>query len=216
MKTLYESLSSKSFLVAGLIIMLFVIIFFALKSDKDISYDQIGLSINSNFKNEAQRLQKEMERLKRTTVSKAKYERLFQQIKKLEQVAVDNGLLLKRHGEKEPEEIIESLKTMITETRNTVGDIQVSMSLIERELRANKIINTKQNINNTVRKLNYHIQKVLAVLGEYNGKCDGTRESTSIAMIDFQNKHGLRADGILGTKTWSSISRLYRSMIDEG
>ncbi|MBF0594235.1 MAG: peptidoglycan-binding protein [Candidatus Omnitrophica bacterium] len=50
------------------------------------------------------------------------------------------------------------------------------------------------------------IQKALKGAGLYEGKIDGKIGSrTKAAVIEFQKKHNLKADGVIGQKTWSEM-----------
>lgn len=50
------------------------------------------------------------------------------------------------------------------------------------------------------------IQRALQAAGVYTGKVDGKiGQGTKEAIIEFQKSHGLRADGVLGKKTWEAL-----------
>lgn len=50
------------------------------------------------------------------------------------------------------------------------------------------------------------IQRALKSAGVYTGPVDGKiGPGTKEAIIEFQKSHGLRADGVLGMKTWSAL-----------
>ncbi|MBF0387161.1 MAG: peptidoglycan-binding protein [Candidatus Omnitrophica bacterium] len=50
------------------------------------------------------------------------------------------------------------------------------------------------------------IQKALKGAGLYEGKIDGKiGPKTKAAVIEFQKKHNLKADGVIGQKTWSEM-----------
>ena len=50
------------------------------------------------------------------------------------------------------------------------------------------------------------IQKALKNAGFYDGKIDGKIGSrTKSAVMEFQKQHGLKADGVIGQKTWSEL-----------
>ncbi|MEI6438088.1 MAG: peptidoglycan-binding protein [Candidatus Omnitrophota bacterium] len=52
------------------------------------------------------------------------------------------------------------------------------------------------------------IQKALKGAGLYEGKIDGKIGSkTKAAVIEFQRKHNLKADGVIGQKTWSEMKQ---------
>jgi peptidoglycan hydrolase-like protein with peptidoglycan-binding domain len=50
------------------------------------------------------------------------------------------------------------------------------------------------------------IQRALKSAGVYTGKVDGKiGPGTKQAIIEFQKSHGLKADGVLGKKTWDEL-----------
>ncbi|MCX5678063.1 MAG: peptidoglycan-binding domain-containing protein [Candidatus Omnitrophica bacterium] len=52
------------------------------------------------------------------------------------------------------------------------------------------------------------IQQALKNAGYYNGKIDGVKgKSTRKAIKEFQKANGLKADGVVGRKTWDMLSK---------
>ena len=50
------------------------------------------------------------------------------------------------------------------------------------------------------------IQRALKSAGVYTGKVDGKiGPGTKEAIVEFQKSHGLKADGVLGKKTWENL-----------
>jgi len=50
------------------------------------------------------------------------------------------------------------------------------------------------------------IQRALKAAGVYTGRVDGKiGPGTKQAIIEFQKSHGLKADGVLGKKTWEEL-----------
>jgi peptidoglycan hydrolase-like protein with peptidoglycan-binding domain len=50
------------------------------------------------------------------------------------------------------------------------------------------------------------IQRALQAAGVYTGKVDGKiGAGTKAAIVEFQKSHGLKADGVLGKKTWEEL-----------
>jgi len=50
------------------------------------------------------------------------------------------------------------------------------------------------------------IQRALKSAGVYTGPVDGKiGQGTKAAIIEFQKSHGLKADGVLGKKTWDAL-----------
>ena len=58
--------------------------------------------------------------------------------------------------------------------------------------------------------LTRYLQRMLNVLG-YNIAVDGDfGDGTKNAVVSFQNKYGLAADGIVGSGTWSKLFSVYK------
>ncbi len=52
------------------------------------------------------------------------------------------------------------------------------------------------------------VQKALKGAGLYEGKIDGRiGPKTKAAVVEFQRKHNLKADGVIGQKTWSEMKQ---------
>ena len=50
------------------------------------------------------------------------------------------------------------------------------------------------------------IQRALKSAGVYTGPVDGKiGAGTRAAIVEFQKSHGLKADGVLGRKTWDEL-----------
>jgi peptidoglycan hydrolase-like protein with peptidoglycan-binding domain len=50
------------------------------------------------------------------------------------------------------------------------------------------------------------VQKALKNAGVYDGKIDGkVGPRTKNAVVEFQRQHSLKADGVIGQKTWSVL-----------
>jgi murein L,D-transpeptidase YcbB/YkuD len=50
------------------------------------------------------------------------------------------------------------------------------------------------------------VQRALKAAGVYTGRVDGKIGSgTRMAIKEFQRSHGLKADGVLGKKTWDEL-----------
>jgi peptidoglycan hydrolase-like protein with peptidoglycan-binding domain len=56
------------------------------------------------------------------------------------------------------------------------------------------------------------IQRALKAAGVYTGPVDGKiGAGTKEAIIEFQKSHGLKADGVLGRKTWDELKTYLKS-----
>jgi len=52
------------------------------------------------------------------------------------------------------------------------------------------------------------IQRALQSAGVYTGAVDGRiGPGTKAAIIEFQKSHGLKADGVLGKRTWDALKQ---------
>jgi peptidoglycan hydrolase-like protein with peptidoglycan-binding domain len=52
------------------------------------------------------------------------------------------------------------------------------------------------------------VQKALKGAGLYEGKIDGKiGAKTKAAVVEFQKQHNLKADGVIGQKTWSELKQ---------
>jgi peptidoglycan hydrolase-like protein with peptidoglycan-binding domain len=52
------------------------------------------------------------------------------------------------------------------------------------------------------------VQKALKGAGLYEGKIDGKIGSkTKSAIVEFQKQHNLKADGVIGQKTWGELKQ---------
>jgi murein L,D-transpeptidase YcbB/YkuD len=61
------------------------------------------------------------------------------------------------------------------------------------------------------------IQICLKNAGYYKGKIDGIKgRSTRRAIRDFQQANGLKADGVVGKKTWEFLSKYSQGPVEEG
>ncbi|MFH0753037.1 MAG: peptidoglycan-binding domain-containing protein [Candidatus Omnitrophota bacterium] len=61
------------------------------------------------------------------------------------------------------------------------------------------------------------LQKALKGAGIYDGKIDGKVGSkTKAAVVEFQKTHSLKADGIVGQKTWNELKGYLNSSVDAG
>lgn len=210
MKKLPDFLLSKQCLVVAVIILFIICIFLiiALRSGSDITIGPgFQVSFHSTAIYEIRRLKDQIENLRLTTVSKDQYEELLQRIQDLENTSINIGLLPVDVQRKSPKEVIEAIKSIMTDTKEAIGDTQFSIAVVGNEINKNWIINTRQPANRAVRQLNLHIQTVLNKIGAYNGPFDGKMENTYQAVMDFQSRHGLKVDGILGKKTWNMIRK---------
>ena len=81
------------------------------------------------------------------------------------------------------------------------------------DMKAAKMSNVRTNVSVKGRpgKTREHIKDIQACLknaGFYKGKIDGVKgRGTKRAIKEFQGANGLRADGVVGVKTWEALSK---------
>ncbi|MFA5291522.1 MAG: peptidoglycan-binding domain-containing protein [Phycisphaerae bacterium] len=96
------------------------------------------------------------------------------------------------------------------QTNTFETDTKYSFSVLSSAMSRMGKINTKSPADNeAIRDLYKHIQKCLSAIGIYNDHCDGEQPSTYTAVIEFQTKNKLEADGIVGEKTWKAIKATF-------
>ncbi len=73
----------------------------------------------------------------------------------------------------------------------------------------NSYVSSKSSSNSVIIRVNAapeDIQSALKAAGVYTGKIDGKiGAGTKAAIVEFQKGHGLKADGVLGKKTWEEL-----------
>lgn len=58
-------------------------------------------------------------------------------------------------------------------------------------------------------KLVEALQQRLRIVGDYKGLCDGEfGKTTEVAVKSFQRRHSLTIDGVVGDRTWLSLSNI--------
>jgi hypothetical protein len=95
---------------------------------------------------------------------------------------------------------LQLLESDIANSVNLVGNIitqQVSINL-----RAGGTVDTRSIL------INREIQRVMQVLGYYDGQLSGDREATRGAIESFQRINGLKVDGQVGKNTWTKARDL--------
>ncbi len=70
-------------------------------------------------------------------------------------------------------------------------------------------VTVKSSGSNDIIRVNVNpesVQTALKNAGVYNGKVDGKiGAGTKAAIVEFQKAHGLKADGVLGKKSWEEL-----------
>jgi peptidoglycan hydrolase-like protein with peptidoglycan-binding domain len=79
----------------------------------------------------------------------------------------------------------------------------------EAEQQAPEVLNSTQIIR--VKVSIEKIQRALKAAGVYTGSVDGKLgPGTKEAIIEFQKSHGLKADGVLGHRSWEELKKYLR------
>ncbi len=83
-------------------------------------------------------------------------------------------------------------------------DSQSSSDQVEESVKAPEMLDKSQIIR--VKVSPEKIQRALKNAGVYTGPVDGKiGPGTKEAIVEFQKGHGLKADGVLGRKTWEEL-----------
>ena len=120
-------------------------------------------------------------------------------------------------------EEVSGIKTRVDTLETRVESVESKQTTVERaameqnqaieELKAKREKITETNVNikprfHRAKEGTREIQACLKNAGFYNGKIDGVKgKSTKKAIKEFQKANGLRADGIVGKKTWELLSK---------
>ncbi len=105
---------------------------------------------------------------------------------------------------------VESVESKQTESERMVSEQnQVIEEMKSRkEARVSTNITTRQTVSTGGRAHTKEIQACLKNAGFYKGKIDGVKgRSTKKAIKEFQKANGLRADGVVGVKTWEAMNK---------
>jgi len=213
-----QVVSSRNFLLLliGLETFVCMVLLWAIYCGAEISSGPDNwICIRSSTSRQLTQLQKEFEAFKSSSVSKDTYDELQRRITDLERTTINIGLLPGRLQGSDPEEVLKNIKSLVLEVETLPRDISFSMAVVSREITACGIINTKQPVSATIKRLNSHILACLQAIGFYDGNCDGERENTHNAVLKFQQARGLNTDGLLGRKTWMAITALYEQLSKE-
>jgi peptidoglycan hydrolase-like protein with peptidoglycan-binding domain len=103
---------------------------------------------------------------------------------------------------------VKQLQTYVASLEEELQNKDQEIIYLESELENSK--NTQQEAENTpIKKLSYRqIQTALKNAGFYNGSIDGKLgKQTKNAIKAFQKAQGLKADGVVGKRTASALSK---------
>ncbi len=120
-------------------------------------------------------------------------------------------------------EEVSGIKTRVDTLETRVEDVESKQTTVERaameqnqaieELRAKRerAVETNVGIKPRFSRTKEGIEEIQTCLknaGFYNGKIDGIKgKGTKKAVKEFQSANGLRADGVVGKKTWELLSK---------
>lgn len=202
-------LVSPRFLAAVILVQLcaLLLVAYALSIGSEVSFDkQTGLIIKPRAELERIRiLEQQIAELQKSTVKKEEYDDIFTQLDDLRKTTINIGMLPESLQFDKPDQIVLEIKRMLEQTRESVGDVALSLAIVGKELGLSSIIDTNTTQTKSTIYTNFHIQRVLHAIGHYEGPLDGARDPTYRAVISFQQSKGLKADGKLGKKTWAAV-----------
>jgi len=120
-------------------------------------------------------------------------------------------------------EEVSGIKSKVDTLESRVEGVETKQSDVERmaneqaqrleDMKAEKQNSVKTNITikNRSTQSRTHMKEIQTCLknaGFYNGKTDGVKgRGTKKAIKSFQKANGLRADGVVGAKTWELLSK---------
>ena len=120
-------------------------------------------------------------------------------------------------------EEVSGIRTRVDTLESKVEGVESKQAEVERttaaenqaleELKASKTSHEQTNISVKPRggkskERTKEIQTCLKNAGFYNGKINGVKgKATKKAIKEFQKANGLRADGVVGKKTWEALSK---------
>lgn len=118
---------------------------------------------------------------------------------------------------------VTGIKTRVETLESRVESVESKQAEVERaaaeqaqaleDLKSSNTLQPKSNFSVRSKDEMYSgrmkdIQQALKNAGLYNGKIDGVKgKGTRRAIKDFQKANGLKADGVVGSKTWELLSR---------
>lgn len=179
-----------------------VIVTYAMSTGAELTVSRDAwLTLKPVNTHEKQALQKELVDLK-------------QRVQDLERTTINIGLLpdeIRAGGS--PQEIVRQIHDLLRQTKDIEENLGFSFSTVSREITVNGTINTRlPPTSDRVRRLHKHIQMCLAAVGHFEGKITTEARDTYAALVRFQARNGLAADGILGRKTWAALTANYERL----
>ncbi len=117
--------------------------------------------------------------------------------------AQDKEIAELKYGVKEVTDRVESKEWEVAETKATTRQLSsTTVVAVEAVSKGAKDIIKVEGVSAE------RVQRALKNAGVYTGKIDGNLGSKSkAAIVEFQKQHGLRADGVVGKKTWDELKQ---------
>lgn len=211
-------LGSRPILASLLSVQLFVIILlvYSILRDAEISLSRnwrVGwLRINPK---ENQRIM-ELEKQLANSVDIARHNKLQQQHYRLEEEyrrlrsEYSNIAKIVNADNHDADAMAQKITLLAARSKQLERDVRLSVSVVRSEVFRGRSINTNRpSIDEKTRELYAHIQKLLCLLGVYNGEIDGDQATTCYAVRKFQREYGLKDDGIIGHRTFDTMERAF-------
>lgn len=113
-------------------------------------------------------------------------------------------------GQADKDNQIQQLQTRVEELEKEVGDRNEQISYLESELAQsrNPVKEADEEKAGSVKATPKNIQTALKNAGFYDGTVDGKiGKKTRTAIKNFQEANSLKADGVVGKKTWVKLAQ---------
>jgi hypothetical protein len=212
-------LTSKRTLSAVIVLelLLCLLLLYALRSGAEISSGN-GSWVSIKPRTDTQRIQNleaQLNELKANTVRKAQYDDLLAQLEDLRRTTVSFGMLPQSSRLETPEEVFKAVTTLLNQARESIGEVNFSVSVVGKEIASRSIIDTNRSRGPYTDHINYHIQKTFSSLGYYDGPLNGEVNDTVRAVTNFQLANRLRVDGKIGKNTWDAVRSAWEKLQSE-
>lgn len=119
-----------------------------------------------------------------------------------------------KKGAKKPQaEVQQELENKVTELESTVEKQNQEMELLKSRLegmenRGGSVSSSGSDMSASTKPSVKQIQKALKSAGLYTGAVDGKLgPKTKAAIREFQSANGLKADGVVGKRTWQKMKQ---------
>ena len=100
------------------------------------------------------------------------------------------------------------VERMTAEQARALDEMRSQQAMADAMAKSNVTVKDRTGSPATVSAKVVDIQRCLKNAGFYAGKIDGVKgKQTRQAIRDFQQAHGLKADGVVGPRTWGMLSK---------